>query len=183
MIEFKLPSLGAEMDEGKLIQWKVKPGDPVKKGDVVAVVDTSKAAIDVEIWEPGTIHELAWEPGATVPVGTVIARLLEPGESAEHAEEEKRKREAAVAGTGAAAVPAATAAPPSRDPGPPPRQRACASRRRRASARKTSGSTSRPSPVPGRTARSCSRTSSGPRHGPRRRRTAASRCAAPSLRP
>ncbi len=118
MIEFKLPSLGAEMDEGKLIQWKVKPGDPVKKGDVVAVVDTSKAAIDVEIWEPGTIHELAWEPGATVPVGTVIARLLEPGESAEHAEEEKRKREAAVAGTGAAAVPAATAAPAVARPGP-----------------------------------------------------------------
>jgi len=92
MIEFKLPSLGAEMDEGTLIEWKVKPGDPVKKGDVVAVVDTSKTAIDVEIWERGTVWELAIDPGDKVPVGTVIARLLEPDETKEHAEEEKRKR-------------------------------------------------------------------------------------------
>jgi len=94
MIEFRLPSLGSEMDEGKLIQWKVKPGDPVKKGDVVAVVDTSKAAIDVEIWDEGILYELVLEPGETVPVGTVIARLLEPGETPGHAEEEKRKRAA-----------------------------------------------------------------------------------------
>jgi len=91
MIEFKLPSLGADMDEGKLVQWKVKPGDAVKKGDVVAVVDTSKAAIDVEIWDEGTVYELALEPGETVPVGTVIARLLAPGESAESAAADKRK--------------------------------------------------------------------------------------------
>ena len=118
MIEFKLPSLGAEMDEGKLIQWNVKPGDAVKKGDVVAVVDTSKAAIDVEIWEPGTIHELAWEPGDTVPVGTVIALLLEPGETPEHADEEKRKRATAAAVAGAAAIPAATTAPAAARPSP-----------------------------------------------------------------
>jgi pyruvate dehydrogenase E2 component (dihydrolipoamide acetyltransferase) len=112
MIEFKLPSLGSEMDEGKLIQWNVKPGDPVKKGDVVAVVDTSKAAIDVEIWDEGTVHELAWQPGETVPVGTVIARLLEPGETPEHANEEKRKRAVtAAAGPAPRAVPAAGSAP------------------------------------------------------------------------
>ena len=117
MIEFKLPSLGAEMDEGKLIQWNVKPGDAVKKGDVVAIVDTSKAAIDVEIWDEGTIHELAWEPGVTVPVGTVIARLLEPGETPEHAEEEKRKRAAAAAAVGVAPATAA-AAPVAARPSP-----------------------------------------------------------------
>ncbi len=55
MIEFRLPSLGAEMDWGTLIEWKVGPGDAVKKGVVVAVVDTSKSAIDVEIWEAGTV--------------------------------------------------------------------------------------------------------------------------------
>ena len=79
MIEFKLPSLGSEMDKGKLLEWKVKPGDGVKKGDVVAVVDTSKSAIDVEIWDEGTVYELVLQPGETVPVGTVMARLLEPG--------------------------------------------------------------------------------------------------------
>ncbi len=105
MIEFKLPSLGAEMDEGTLLEWKVKPGDPVHKGDVVAVVDTSKSAIDVEIWQEGTVYELPLELNQTVPVGTVIARLLEPGETPEHAEAEKRKR--------ATATPAPVVAPPS----------------------------------------------------------------------
>ncbi len=112
MIEFKLPSLGADMDEGKLVQWKVKPGDAVKKGDVVAVVDTSKAAIDVEIWDEGTVYELALEPGETVPVGTVIARLLAPGESAESAAADKLERATAAAPPPRPAVGAA-AAPPS----------------------------------------------------------------------
>ena len=75
MFEFKLPSLGADMDEGKLIEWKVKPGDAVKRGQVIAVVDTSKAAVDVEIWEDGVVSELITQPGETVPVGTVMARL------------------------------------------------------------------------------------------------------------
>ncbi|MFO1317708.1 MAG: dihydrolipoamide acetyltransferase family protein [Burkholderiales bacterium] len=111
MIEFKLPSLGAEMDEGKLVEWKVKPGDRVKKGDVVAVVDTSKAAIDVEIWDEGTVLELTWQPGETLPVGTVIARLLEPGETAAHAEAEKRKAGALVPPPAAGPAPTAAAAP------------------------------------------------------------------------
>jgi len=81
MIEFKLPSLGADMEEGKLLEWKVKPGDKVKRGDVVAVVDTSKAAVEVEIWEAGTVQELLVEPGKTIPVGTVLARLAGAGEA------------------------------------------------------------------------------------------------------
>ncbi|MGC2517851.1 MAG: biotin/lipoyl-containing protein, partial [Burkholderiales bacterium] len=85
MIEFKLPSLGADMEQGKLLEWKVKPGDAVTRGQIVAVVDTSKAAVDVEIWRDGTMFELLLDPGETVPVGTVMATLLEPGESTEHA--------------------------------------------------------------------------------------------------
>jgi pyruvate dehydrogenase E2 component (dihydrolipoamide acetyltransferase) len=82
MIEFRLPSLGSDMDEGKLLLWNVAPGDAVKKGDVLAVVDTSKAAVDIEAWVDGTVHRLAVEPGATIPVGTVMALLLAPGEAA-----------------------------------------------------------------------------------------------------
>lgn len=80
MLEFKLPSLGADMDQGKLLEWKIRPGERVTKGQVVAVVDTSKAAIDVEIWVEGTVHELLIEAGETIPVGTVMATLLAPGE-------------------------------------------------------------------------------------------------------
>ncbi len=85
MIDFKLPSLGADMDQGTLLEWRVAPGQAVKKGDVVAVVDTSKAAIDVEVWVDGTVQQLLTEVGETVPVGTVMARLLAPGEVAEEA--------------------------------------------------------------------------------------------------
>jgi pyruvate dehydrogenase E2 component (dihydrolipoamide acetyltransferase) len=82
MIEFKLPSLGADMDEGTLLEWHVKPGDVVKRGQVVAVVDTSKAAVDVEIWHDGVVHELRVAVGEKVPVDTVLATLLAPGEVA-----------------------------------------------------------------------------------------------------
>jgi len=97
MIEFKLPSLGADMDEGKLLQWKVKPGDKVKRGDLVAVVETPKAAVDIEIWQDGVVHELITQPGTTIPVGMVMARLLESGESAPAAAPAPERRPASPA--------------------------------------------------------------------------------------
>ena len=106
MIEFKLPSLGADMDKGKLLEWKVKPGETVKRGQVVAVVDTSKAAVEVEIWQDGTVFELLLQPGETVPVGTAMATLLQPGETPEQAALQKREALAARP----APKPAATAA-------------------------------------------------------------------------
>ena len=122
MFEFRLPSLGAEMDEGTLLEWKVKRGDVVHKGDVVAVVDTSKSAIDVEIWTEGTIHELVLEPNRKVPVGTVMARLLEPGESVEHAEAEMRALPAGAVSAGAhAAVASVGDAPAAAAPAAAPR--------------------------------------------------------------
>lgn len=81
MIEFKLPSLGADMDEGTLLTWHVKPGDTVKRGQVVAVVDTSKAAVDVEVWHDARVGELLVQPGEKIPVGTTLATLLEAGEA------------------------------------------------------------------------------------------------------
>lgn len=85
MISFTLPALGSDMDQGKLLQWRIKPGDSVRRGQVVAVVDTSKAAVDVESWQEGTVYELLVEPGQTIPVGAVLATLLEPGEAADTA--------------------------------------------------------------------------------------------------
>lgn len=68
-----MPSLGADMDAGTLVEWHVKPGDAVKRGDVVAVVETDKGLVEVEIWEGGVIDALVVEPGTKVPVGTVLA--------------------------------------------------------------------------------------------------------------
>ncbi len=75
MADFTMPSLGADMDAGTLLEWRVKPGDAVKRGDIVAVVDTSKAEIEVEIFEDGVIGELLVEEGTKVPVGTPLARV------------------------------------------------------------------------------------------------------------
>lgn len=82
MFDFVLPSLGSDMEEGTLTDWLVKPGDEVERGQAVATVDTVKAAVDVEIWRKGTMYQLLVEPGTSVSVGTAMARLLEPGESA-----------------------------------------------------------------------------------------------------
>ena len=83
MIEFKMPALGADMDEGTLDEWLVKPGDKVTRGQIVAVVETTKAAVEIECWQEGTVSELLVPVGETVQVGAVLATLLESGERAE----------------------------------------------------------------------------------------------------
>lgn len=75
-----MPALGSDMDEGTLDQWLVGPGDAVTRGQVVAVVETTKAAVEVECWHDGTVGELLVPVGQTVEVGTPLATLLEPGE-------------------------------------------------------------------------------------------------------
>lgn len=70
-----MPSLGADMTEGTLVEWRVSVGDHVTKGDVVAVVDTDKAAIDVEVFATGVVEEILVTEGTRVPVGTPLARI------------------------------------------------------------------------------------------------------------
>lgn len=79
MAEFRMPSLGADMVEGTLLQWLVRPGDPVHAGDVVAEVDTTKAAIEVECFDDGVIGEILVPEGRTVPVGTPLATIVAAG--------------------------------------------------------------------------------------------------------
>lgn len=83
MIEFTMPALGADMDEGTLNEWLVQPGDTVTRGQIVAVVETTKAAVEIECWHDGVIGELLVPIGQTVAVGTALATILEPGEKAE----------------------------------------------------------------------------------------------------
>ncbi|SEQ48030.1 dihydrolipoamide acetyltransferase family protein [Thalassovita taeanensis] len=79
---FTMPSLGADMEAGTLIEWMIKPGDIVKRGDVVAVVETQKGAIEIECFEEGTVERLDAELGATLPVGATLATLRAQGEEA-----------------------------------------------------------------------------------------------------
>lgn len=77
-----MPALGADMEAGTLVEWLKKPGDVVKRGDIIAVVDTDKGAIEIEAFNAGLFDHTVVEPGQKVPVGTVLAILREEGETA-----------------------------------------------------------------------------------------------------
>ncbi|WP_026380747.1 dihydrolipoamide acetyltransferase family protein [Afifella pfennigii] len=81
MIDFAMPSLGADMDAGTLVEWFIKPGDAVRRGDIIALVETQKGAIEIEVFQDGRLGDIKVGPGERVPVGTVLATILEPGET------------------------------------------------------------------------------------------------------
>lgn len=74
-----MPSLGTDMEAGTLVEWLVHPGDPVKRGDIIAMVETEKGIIDIEVFETGVVEQLLVQPGTRVPVGTALATLSTAG--------------------------------------------------------------------------------------------------------
>jgi pyruvate dehydrogenase E2 component (dihydrolipoamide acetyltransferase) len=75
MAEFCMPSLGTDMEAGTLVEWLVQPGAQVKRGDIIAVVETEKGIIDIEVFETGVVEQLLVQPGTRVPVGTALATI------------------------------------------------------------------------------------------------------------
>lgn len=108
MVDFRMPSLGADMEAGTLVEWLVKPGDRVKRGDVVAVVETQKGAIEIETFDAGEIEQILVDLHSKVPVGTPLARIRTEAEA-----------KPAPRLTAPPAVPAAIVAPPPPPPVPP----------------------------------------------------------------
>jgi len=80
--DFCMPSLGADMEKGTLVEWLVAPGTAVKKGDVIAVIETQKGLFEVEVYEDGILGSPLVQPGTEVPVGTVLAVITGAGEKA-----------------------------------------------------------------------------------------------------
>lgn len=72
-----MPSLGSDMTAGRLVLWRVTPGQTVKRGDIIAEVDTDKGVIEVEVFVSGRVERLLVGEGATVPVGTALAVISE----------------------------------------------------------------------------------------------------------
>jgi pyruvate dehydrogenase E2 component (dihydrolipoamide acetyltransferase) len=73
MSDFIMPSLGADMESATLMKWLVNPGDTVKRGDVIAEVETDKGLIEIECFESGKVEKLVAEIGEKIPVGGLIA--------------------------------------------------------------------------------------------------------------
>jgi pyruvate dehydrogenase E1 component beta subunit len=83
-IDIQMPALSPTMEEGTLAKWMVKEGDTVRSGDILAEIETDKATMEVEAVDEGVIGKLLVADGSEgVKVGTVIAQLLEDGESAD----------------------------------------------------------------------------------------------------
>ena len=110
--DFRLPALGADMEHGILVEWHVRPGDRVKRGDVVAAVETDKGVIDLECFETGEVIELKAAPGTDLPVGAVLAILEVEGRAAE-------AMSAPTPGSGGSKAPAALSAPAPAGPAVP----------------------------------------------------------------
>jgi pyruvate dehydrogenase E2 component (dihydrolipoamide acetyltransferase) len=115
VVDFRMPSLGADMEAGTLVEWLVKPGDWVKRGDIVAVVETQKGAIEIETFEAGQVEGILVELNSKVPVGTPLARIRTEGEA-------KAAPVAALSPAAAPVIspPAPAAAPPAIPPAPAP---------------------------------------------------------------
>ncbi|NPV03877.1 MAG: 2-oxo acid dehydrogenase subunit E2 [Syntrophaceae bacterium] len=113
-VEIVMPKLGLTMTEGLIVEWKKKEGDPVKKGDILFVLETEKVTYEVEAPEDGTLGKILVMEQETVPVGAVVAYLLKPGEAAAEV-----VAAPAAAPRAEAASPAPAAAPAAQAVAPP----------------------------------------------------------------
>jgi pyruvate dehydrogenase E2 component (dihydrolipoamide acetyltransferase) len=68
------------METGRLVEWLVRPGEQVRRGDIVAAVETQKGLFEVEVSEDGRMGDPLVMEGQTVPVGTLLAIICGDGE-------------------------------------------------------------------------------------------------------
>src|SRR5436190_4539407 len=112
-ISVVMPALEMAQETGKLVSWKKKEGDPVKKGELLLEVETDKAVVEIEAAGDGILGGIIAQPGDVVPVGQTIAWLLKAGEAPPAATAPTQ-----TGRTGAAAPQAAASAAPTAAAGP-----------------------------------------------------------------
>ena len=83
MYEVTMPKLSDSMEVGKIIQWRVKEGDSVSEGDVLAEVESDKAVMELECFQTGVVTKIAHGDDSEVQVGEVIALIGEASEAAQ----------------------------------------------------------------------------------------------------
>jgi len=98
-----MEALSPTMEEGRVVKWHKRDGDPVKTGETLAEVETDKAVMDLVARADGVLRQVAAAEGQTVAVGSVVAVIVAPGEN--------------VGATAAAAPPATSSASGKREGG------------------------------------------------------------------
>src|SRR5437868_5255224 len=123
MSEISMPRLSDTMQEGTISRWLKQPGDEVKKGDVLAEIETDKATMDLEAYESGTLEKILVQGGETVPIGQAVA-VIGSGSGAQNAGAEPAQQPAQEPSPAPATARTATEeAPPAAQPeagAPPP---------------------------------------------------------------
>jgi pyruvate dehydrogenase E2 component (dihydrolipoamide acetyltransferase) len=107
MSEISMPRLSDTMQEGTITRWLKKPGDEVKRGDVLAEVETDKANMEIEAYEDGVLEQIVVNEGETAPIGQTIARIGSGANVQQQAAAPARSEAAATAAV-PVAQPAAT---------------------------------------------------------------------------
>ena len=82
MSAFVMPSLGADMEAGTLVEQLIAAGEPIKRGDVIGAVETQKGVIEMEVFEEGILDKWLVDIGTRVPVGTPLAMIRASGSAA-----------------------------------------------------------------------------------------------------
>jgi pyruvate/2-oxoglutarate dehydrogenase complex dihydrolipoamide acyltransferase (E2) component len=77
----RMPELGQATDQGTIVEWLVAEGAPVEMGQMLFVVQTDKAEVEVECVADGVLLRIVVPKGETVETGTVVAYVGEPGEA------------------------------------------------------------------------------------------------------
>jgi pyruvate dehydrogenase E2 component (dihydrolipoamide acetyltransferase) len=89
-----MPSLGADMEAATVVRWLVKPGDRVKRGQVVAEVESEKGVLEIEVFEDGVVERIVVPEGQKVAVGTLLATIGAPGAASQPAAPSRTQPEA-----------------------------------------------------------------------------------------
>ena len=103
----KMPQLSDTMTEGVLVSWEKNIGDAVKRGDIVATVETDKAVMDVEVFRDGFLSGPTAAIDAVIAVTHPIAYLVESQDDVVHSEADQSAQPAVAATPAAASAPAA----------------------------------------------------------------------------
>jgi pyruvate dehydrogenase E2 component (dihydrolipoamide acetyltransferase) len=113
MSEVNMPRLSDTMQEGTIAHWLKKLGDEIKKGDILAEIETDKATMDLEAYEEGTLQKILVQEGETVPIGQAVA-LIGSG-AADQTQAQTETSDAKTGADGAAAAPTKVASLPSKE--------------------------------------------------------------------
>ncbi|MBI4218850.1 MAG: 2-oxo acid dehydrogenase subunit E2 [Chloroflexi bacterium] len=79
--EVVMPSMGADMTEGAVARWLKKEGDPIKRGEILAEIETDKAVVEMEAYGSGVLRKIVVPEGKKVPVGQLIAFIGDPDDA------------------------------------------------------------------------------------------------------